>query len=245
MGTEFQADRTVSSIMDVTPVRLYILANEDAKPRYVRMRCEGVANLGQFRAFLDLKNIIPWPFQFYDAEEKLRIDTELEQSSDLVCFDHKVTVIRSDDRQAMEKKRERVDEESMALLEPTTVKEVIPPASSSYIAPVASALISAAPPEELNEQDETSCPQLDPKHKVFLSHSGKQKPFVRKLHKLLKQHCFNPFFDQDSDSLPKGKKFASLIIEAAKICQVAVVVFSEDYLSSKWPMIELEKFVWA
>lgn len=114
-------------------MRLYILENEGGTALYTRLSCEGVANLGQFRAFLDSKSIIPWPFQFYDAEEKRRIDTELEQISDLVCFAHKVTVIRSDDRQAMETKSKRVDEEPMALLEPINVK-VFPNAGCAYTA---------------------------------------------------------------------------------------------------------------
>lgn len=142
----------------------------------------------------------------------------------------------------MVKKKKRVDE---ALLEPTTVEEAIPPVSTVHIAPVACDLISAPAHEEQNELEETSCPELDSKHKVFLSHSGVEKPFVGKLCKLLEEHNHYPFFDQRSDSLPKGKKFAGLIIEAAKTCQVAVVVLSEDYLSSKWPMTELAEFVWA
>lgn len=51
-----------------------------------------------------------------------------------------------------------------------------------------------------------------------------------------------PFFDQRSHSLPKGKDFAPLILEAAKQCHVAVIVLSENYLTSKWPMIELGAF---
>lgn len=51
-----------------------------------------------------------------------------------------------------------------------------------------------------------------------------------------------PFFDQSSHSLPKGKTFAPLILEAAKQCHVAVIVLSEEFLTSKWPMIELAAF---
>lgn len=52
-----------------------------------------------------------------------------------------------------------------------------------------------------------------------------------------------PFFDQDSDSLPKGERFPSLILSAAEQCLLAVVVLSEGYLGSKWPMLELSTFV--
>jgi hypothetical protein len=53
---------------------------------------------------------------------------------------------------------------------------------------------------------------------------------------------FFPFFDLKSHSLPKGKKFPPLILEAAKQCRVFVIVLSEQFLSSKWPMIELSIF---
>lgn len=51
-----------------------------------------------------------------------------------------------------------------------------------------------------------------------------------------------PFFDQRCYSLPKGKDFVPLITAAAQQCHVAVIVLSEEFLSSKWPMIELTEF---
>ena len=54
-----------------------------------------------------------------------------------------------------------------------------------------------------------------------------------------------PFFDQNSDSLPKGEKFPPLIFEAARQCLLAVVVLSVTFLTSKWPMMELCEFVKA
>jgi len=54
-----------------------------------------------------------------------------------------------------------------------------------------------------------------------------------------------PFFDQRHESLPKGEKFSELIFEAAQQCHVAVVILSDDYLKSKWPMLELVSFVEA
>ncbi|KAG0627336.1 hypothetical protein M758_2G192700 [Ceratodon purpureus] len=81
------------------------------------------------------------------------------------------------------------------------------------------------------------------KHKIFLSHSGAEKNFVEQLCKDLEATGYSfPFFDQRSHSLPKGKDFAALILEAAKLCHVGVVVLSETFLTSKWPMIELGKF---
>jgi len=87
--------------------------------------------------------------------------------------------------------------------------------------------------------------KLESKHTIFLSHSGIQKPFVEQLCKDLEAQNYYPFFDQRSSSLPKGEEFSSLIIDAAKKCQVAVVVLSKEYLSSKWPMLELVEFVSA
>ena len=85
---------------------------------------------------------------------------------------------------------------------------------------------------------------LSPKHKVFLSHAGPQKDFVEQLCKDLNGvDRSGVFFDKDKECLPEGLKFAELILEAARQCELAVVVMSEDYFSRKWPMIELSIFV--
>jgi hypothetical protein len=81
------------------------------------------------------------------------------------------------------------------------------------------------------------------KHQLFLSHAGAQKDFVAQLYVDLEARgYFSTFFDQSEQSLPKGKDFAPLIKEAAQLCEVAVVVLSEEFLCSKWPMIELAEF---
>ena len=48
-----------------------------------------------------------------------------------------------------------------------------------------------------------------------------------------------PFFDKRSDSLPKGELFPQHIFKAIQQCQVGVVVLSEEFFCSKWPMLEL------
>lgn len=58
----------------------------------------------------------------------------------------------------------------------------------------------------------------------------------------LKREHYFPFFDQRKKSLPIGEEFPELITEAARTCLVAVIVVSEDFLTSKWPMIELLEF---
>ena len=87
--------------------------------------------------------------------------------------------------------------------------------------------------------------QPQSKHKIFLSHSGADKTFVRHLCEHLERVHHFPFFDVRDDSLPKGKKFPQLIFQAAQQCQLAILVVSEDFFTSKWPMLELASFVEA
>jgi hypothetical protein len=86
---------------------------------------------------------------------------------------------------------------------------------------------------------------LEPNYKIFLSHSGAQKEFVWHLCEALEQRGHNPFFDKLPSCLPKGEQFPKLILKAAHQCEMAVVVVSEEYFMSKWPMIELHAFVQA
>jgi len=75
---------------------------------------------------------------------------------------------------------------------------------------------------------------------VFLSHSGAQKPFVQELLADLKAENHCPFYDDEESSLPKGEHFVPRILKAARHCRL---VLSEEFLTSKWPMIELVEFV--
>ncbi|KAG0606394.1 hypothetical protein M758_9G137800 [Ceratodon purpureus] len=87
-------------------------------------------------------------------------------------------------------------------------------------------------------------PELEPKHKVFLSHSGVQKNFTEQLCLDLERLQYCPFFDKRPESLPKGQKFPELIFQAAQQCRVAVLILSEEFFTkTKWPMLELEAFV--
>ena len=80
---------------------------------------------------------------------------------------------------------------------------------------------------------------------MFLSHSGADKAFVRYLcRRLISVHHY-PFVDVREDSLPLGDKFADIIFQASKQCRLAIVVVSDDYFMSKWPMLELASFVEA
>lgn len=53
----------------------------------------------------------------------------------------------------------------------------------------------------------------------------------------------SPFFDMEHHSLPIGKEFPPRIFQAAKECKVAVIILTEQFLISKWPMLELLTFV--
>ena len=85
---------------------------------------------------------------------------------------------------------------------------------------------------------------MDKKYKIFLSHAGAQKNFVEQLYiDLQRVHHFGIFFDIDDASLPKGENFPSRIFEAAKHCELAIVVMSDEYFTRKWPMLELKSFL--
>ncbi|MCO5575249.1 hypothetical protein L7F22_029049 [Adiantum nelumboides] len=79
-------------------------------------------------------------------------------------------------------------------------------------------------------------------HDIFLSHSGKQKGFVKGLFQMLSS-SYTTFFDITHHSLPPAENFPSRIFHAAKKCRLAVVVLSNDFVISKWPMLELCTFV--
>ncbi|KAG0588935.1 hypothetical protein KC19_2G279700 [Ceratodon purpureus] len=80
---------------------------------------------------------------------------------------------------------------------------------------------------------------LQPKHKVFLSHSGFQKGFVEHLCGEL-EGCYRfPFFDKRRESLPVGEDFSRHIFDAIRQCDVGVVILSDEFITSKWPMMEL------
>lgn len=86
--------------------------------------------------------------------------------------------------------------------------------------------------------DVLQCSQT-PKHSIFLSHSGAQKPFVEQLYTDFKDENQFPFFDKSSHSLKSGEEFVSPMLQAAKECEVAIFIVTEQFLTSKWPMLEL------
>jgi hypothetical protein len=90
------------------------------------------------------------------------------------------------------------------------------------------------------------CPEDEPEHDLFLSHSGKDKDFVGLLCKRLKDLGYSPFFDKDPRSLSPGKVVKKAVFAAVRVCHVLVVILSESFFTlSEWPMLELSAFVEA
>lgn len=86
----------------------------------------------------------------------------------------------------------------------------------------------------------------EPKHEIFLSHSGAQKDFVDQLCVDLERVSYIPFFDRRHASLEKGATFPDRIFDAIRKCRLFVVVLSEDFFTkTKWPMMELAAAVAA
>ena len=80
---------------------------------------------------------------------------------------------------------------------------------------------------------------------MFLSHSRKDRAFVSHLdHRLRSVHLY-PFFDVREKSWPLGEELAHILLQASKQCQLAIVVVSDNFFMSKWPMLELASFVEA
>ncbi|MFZ4411073.1 MAG: toll/interleukin-1 receptor domain-containing protein [Paracraurococcus sp.] len=71
---------------------------------------------------------------------------------------------------------------------------------------------------------------------IFLSHSSKDKPFVRRLNKDLKSHGFTTWIDEDN--IPFGGSIAKGIQSGLDTCDVLLVFLSEHSTASKWVATE-------
>lgn len=67
----------------------------------------------------------------------------------------------------------------------------------------------------------------DPKHTIFLSHTGAQKEFTQFLFEALKNAHYSPFMDEDGGSLTKGEKWFHTLMSVVKNCRVAILVLSD------------------
>ena len=72
--------------------------------------------------------------------------------------------------------------------------------------------------------------------RVFLSHSSKDKPFVRELHRRLKRDGVVCFFDEESIEL--GANFVVSLERGIDECEFFVAVLSPEFVQSKWVKLE-------
>src|SRR5665213_1616518 len=72
---------------------------------------------------------------------------------------------------------------------------------------------------------------------VFLSHSSRDKPFVRELYRRLRRDGVNCFFDEES--IEWGANFVRSLEQGIDECEFFVAVLSPDFVQSRW--VELER----
>lgn len=71
---------------------------------------------------------------------------------------------------------------------------------------------------------------------VFLSHSSKDKPFVRELFQRLTRDGVTCFFDEES--IEWGANWVRELENGIDLCEYIVLVLSPNFLASKWAEIE-------
>ncbi|KAM3233068.1 TMV resistance protein N-like [Capsicum annuum] len=81
------------------------------------------------------------------------------------------------------------------------------------------------------------------KYDVFLSFRGEdtRNSFVSHLHKRLENTGIDVF--KDDVKLERGKHIATALIKAIEESRIAIIIFSENYVSSKWCLEELAKIM--
>jgi hypothetical protein len=72
--------------------------------------------------------------------------------------------------------------------------------------------------------------------RVFLSHSSKDKPFVRELYRRLTRDGVNCFFD--AESIEWGDNWVRTLERALDECTDIVFILSPDFCNSKWVEVE-------
>lgn len=81
------------------------------------------------------------------------------------------------------------------------------------------------------------------KYDAFLSFRGEdtRNNFVSHLHKRLEERGFNVF--KDDEKLERGRAISAELLKAIEESRIAIIVFSENYASSKWCLEELTKIM--
>jgi hypothetical protein len=75
-----------------------------------------------------------------------------------------------------------------------------------------------------------------PAYRAFLSHSGKDKDFVRELYRRLKRDGVSCFFD--IESIGWGQNWVRALERALDECEFVVFVLSPDFCNSEWAEVE-------
>jgi len=75
--------------------------------------------------------------------------------------------------------------------------------------------------------------------KVFLSHSWKDKPFVRQLARRLWREGYGVWLDEKE--LVPGDQLAARLSEAIDLCRVVIIVVTPTSVDSNWLKFELNK----
>ncbi|XP_054780010.1 disease resistance protein RPV1-like [Prosopis cineraria] len=88
----------------------------------------------------------------------------------------------------------------------------------------------------------SSCAFFPKKYDVFLSFRGEdtRKTFTSHLHTALCQRGIRTYIDYE---LPKGDDISQALIRAIEDSSISLVIFSENYASSKWCLNELVKIL--
>jgi hypothetical protein len=76
----------------------------------------------------------------------------------------------------------------------------------------------------------------NPAYRVFLSHSGKDKDFVRELYRRLTRDGVSCFFD--IESIGWGENWVRALERALDECEFVVFVLSPDFCNSEWVEVE-------
>ena len=76
----------------------------------------------------------------------------------------------------------------------------------------------------------------DPRYRVFLSHSGKDKEFVKELYRRLTRDGVSCFFD--IESIGWGENWVRALEKALDQCEFVVFVLSPDFCNSQWVEVE-------
>ena len=76
----------------------------------------------------------------------------------------------------------------------------------------------------------------DPAYRVFLSHSSKDKDFVRELYRRLTRDGVSCFFD--AESIGWGENWVRALERAIDECEQTVFVLSPDFCNSEWVEVE-------